>query len=144
MKFEKGFDGYVCPGDVITTTVEGFEIAARIEHDFETHIDDDNVHNVDQTVTCCNVEQRKALLAARESWLRGEWQYVGVVLSVARAGVVLDEYAASLWGICCNYPDGDNEYISDVANELLPEAVQAAETTLAKLCKSVKVSRGAP
>ena len=29
------------------------------------------------------------------------------------------------WGIEANYPDSDNAYLTDVANELLPEALDA-------------------
>ena len=47
-----------------------------------------------------------------KAWANDEWRYVGVVLQVSRAGIVLDEHAASLWGIEANYPGSDNSYLS--------------------------------
>lgn len=62
-------------------------------------------------------------------WCRDEWCWVGVVLSVSRNGVVLDKYAASLWGI----ESDAEEYLAEVANELLSEALESGESVLAKL-----------
>jgi hypothetical protein len=62
-------------------------------------------------------------------WCMDEWCWVGVVLSVSKAGVVLNDYAASLWGIESEAGD----YFNDVANELLDEAVEAGEARLAAL-----------
>ena len=42
----------------------------------------------------------------------------------------LGDHLASLWGIEGNYPSGrdnPNTYFLDVANELLPEAIEAAK-----------------
>lgn len=74
--------------------------------------------------------------AALKAWCNDEWWYCGVVLSVEREGVTLDEHAASLWGIECNYPTGDNAYLTEVANELLSEALEAGRAVLEKLCAS--------
>lgn len=63
-------------------------------------------------------------------WCRDAWWWVGVVLSVAKAGHTLDDHAASLWGIESDAGD----YFSDVANDLLPEALAVAEKVLAELC----------
>ena len=62
------------------------------------------------------------------AWKNDEWFYCGVILSVAIDGIILDDHAASLWGIEANYPGSDNAYLSEVANELLPEALEAAKT----------------
>lgn len=70
---------------------------------------------------------------ALRAWCNDEWSYCGIVLSVAKSGVTLDEHAASLWGIERNYPGSDNAYLTEVANELLDEALDAAKKTLAKL-----------
>lgn len=67
------------------------------------------------------------------AWCRDEWSYVGIVLSVSKAGVELDGHAASLWGIAANC--GDNGYLQDVANELLSEALSVGRKAVAKLCK---------
>ena len=65
-------------------------------------------------------------------WCADEWWYVGIVLSVHRDGVELG--GASLWGVDCNHPAGDNSYLSEVADELLPEAIEDARATLERLC----------
>lgn len=73
-----------------------------------------------------------------KAWCDDEWHYVGVVLSVWRADVCLAKHAASLWGIEANYPHTEaeraNEYLQEVANELLPEAMDEARKVFAKLC----------
>lgn len=135
--FTRGFDaGYVAFGDSIETHHNGYRIAARIEHDSDHGIDDDDTHNIDQDVTGCNAEQQAALLEARAAFFRDEWHYCGVVLSVTRDGVMLAEHAASLWGIECNYPGSDNRYLTLVAQELLPEALTVAEAAFDSLVAS--------
>lgn len=133
MLFTDNFDSFVCMGDTIELDVEGFTITARLEHDEQSHIDDDDCHNVDQSVTGCDDEQYATLLKNRQAWLDGEWVYCGVVLSVSKAGVTLDNHAASLWGIEANYPTGDNKYLRDVANELLSDAVEQGHAIMIKL-----------
>jgi hypothetical protein len=71
--------------------------------------------------------------AVMQAWRKDEWFYCGIVLSAAFEGIVLESHAASLWGIEANYPDSDNAYLSEVANELLPEALAAGQAILAKL-----------
>jgi hypothetical protein len=55
------------------------------------------------------------------------------VLSVSLDGVNLAPHAASLWGIEANYPDTDNSYLTEVANDLMPEAIAVARDTLTRL-----------
>jgi hypothetical protein len=130
--FSTNFDQFVCDGDSITCEVDGFEITARIVHDSDSHIDDDDIHSVDN-IAGCDDAQHATNMAARQSWHDGDWFYCGVVLSVSRADIVLDKNAASLWGIECNYPDGDNSYLTETANELLTEAVDAGRAAIDKL-----------
>ena len=68
-----------------------------------------------------------------KAWERGEWSFVGIVLSVYVDGFRLDSHAASLWAIDCNFPGGDNAYLQEIANDLLPEALARAETIRASL-----------
>ena len=70
---------------------------------------------------------------ALRAWCRDEWWYCGLVLSVYRAGVALDEHAASLWRIDLNHPQGDNGYLTVVANELLDEALDEGRKVFADL-----------
>ena len=88
-----------------------------------------------------NFRERFAQAQARAeavmgAWRKDEWFYCGIVLSVAFEGVLLDDYAASLLGIEANYPDSDNAYLTDVASELLPEALDNGRAILAKLTAS--------
>jgi len=129
--FVEGFDGYACENDMIQCDHQGYHVVAKIERDDHYGIDDDDCHSVDQEVTGCNDEQFAWLMHCRSEWGNDEWFYCGIVLSVFFNGVEIEEHAASLWGIECNYPqqDGktDNSYLRTVANELLPEAIEAAK-----------------
>ena len=133
-RFGKSFDKCACVGDALEVEIDGFEIVARIEHDEQSDIDDDDAHNVDQSVTGCDDDQQEKLLAARKAWSNDEWSYCGIVLSVEKAGILLDKYAASLWGLELNYPDTDNSYLTEVANDLIDEALDAGKAILEKLC----------
>jgi hypothetical protein len=140
--FTKGFDRYACDGDRITCEAEGFDVTATIEYDQDHKIDDDDCHPAEYSVevfgedTPENRAHFEKALAARKAWLADEWHYVGIVLRVAKRGITLDRHAASLWGIEVNYPGGDNSYLLEVANELLPEALEVAKEKLAKLCEA--------
>ncbi len=71
------------------------------------------------------------------AWCNDEWTWVGVRLSVSKGGIVLDEHAASLWGIesdSNDFGDDNYDYLTEVANELLPEAVKVGKTALVELC----------
>lgn len=66
------------------------------------------------------------------AWCNDEWCYVGISVTVFKNGIELGD--ASLWGVEMNYPGSNNAYLAEVANELLPEALQNARDNLAKLC----------
>lgn len=119
--FTQKFQAYVCPGDSITCEVDGFTIHATLHHDSDTSPEDYD----------CYSDSDKA------AWSRDEWFFSGVVLSVEREGVTLSDHAASLWAIDANHPDGTSTYLAEVANELLPEAMDVARDTLRKLCACV-------
>ena len=72
---------------------------------------------------------------ALRAWCADEWFYCGVVLSVSRAGIMLDEHAASLWGIEANHPGSDNTYLTGVAEELAEEARGAGREAMSRLCR---------
>jgi hypothetical protein len=82
--------------------------------------------------------------AVMEAWRRDEWFYCGIVLAIECEGVELDSTQASLWGIEANYPGSDNAYLSEVAGELLPDALAAGRTALTRLMASApaQASRG--
>ena len=127
------FDAFVCQDDSITVDVDGFTATARIEYDETYNIDDDDCHNTDQTITGCNDKQFKELLSNRQAWFNDEWFYCGVVISVSRNGIKLTDWDA-LWGIEANYPTGNNDYLTEVANELLSDAIDNAKECLSMLC----------
>lgn len=148
MTFTQKFDSYVCIGDTITCTVDGYTVTARIAHDETPDPPDERQDGFWPSLYPNNAgfigagngwrdrfdtAQAKAerVMAA---WKNDEWFYCGVILSVAIDGLVLTDHAASLWGIEANYPDSDNAYLSEVANELLSEAITEAKAERAQQC----------
>ena len=145
--FTERFSSFVCPGDVITCEIEGFTVSARI-------IPDDCPDPPDQRQDGFwpslykdapgfigpgnNFRARFAKAQAEaeaimEGWRKGEWFYCGIVLSVSVDGVELAPHAASLFGLEANYPETDNSYLTEVAENLLPDAMTAAREVLARL-----------
>ena len=60
-----------------------------------------------------------------------------------RLHIIVDSTQASLWGIEANYPGTDNSYLTEIANELLPEAIAAGRETLARLARHADAFEGA-
>jgi hypothetical protein len=147
MAFTERFQCFVCEGDSLTCEIAGFEITARIVRDDCTDAPDERQDGFWPSLykdapgfigPGNNFRERFAQAQVRaeaimEAWRKDEWFYCGIVLSVALEGVELDSHAASLWAIEANYPDSDNAYLTDVANELLPEALDAGRAVLARL-----------
>lgn len=73
-----------------------------------------------------------------KAWCNDEWHWCSVSLSVSKNGIDLDPYAVSLCGIEMNYPGGDNSYLTEVANELLDEAVKAGRAAALHICSALK------
>lgn len=122
--FTQHFPDYACPEDSITCDVGDFRVTAFIAFDPDYGIDDDDTHNPSPAVTGCDAEQQKRLMAARDAWFNDEWFYGGIVLDVEHIPSGLKRnHAASLWAVDVNYPGTDNSYLLEVANDLLPEAL---------------------
>ncbi|MFC2950799.1 hypothetical protein ACFOOP_02600 [Marinicaulis aureus] len=148
MTFTEKFDSFVCEGDSIACEADGFEIAARVVRDDcpdapdkrqdgfwpSEYIGDPGFIGPGPNWRQRLAESRAEAEAIMAAWRNDEWFYCGVVLSVSREGVTLAGHAASLWGVEANYPGSDNSYLTEVANELLPEALDAARAALARLC----------
>lgn len=146
--FKTRFDDFVCAGDTIEAVIEGFSVSARIVPDTSGEPPDARqdgfwpslYKDASGFIGAGNgwrerfETQQARAQSVMDAWRKDEWFYCGIVLSVSRGGVVLDDHAASIWGIEANYPDTDNSYLSEVADELLPEALQAARGALATLC----------
>lgn len=65
-----------------------------------------------------------------KGWSDNQWQYVGVAVTVARDGVILTgKYDHALWGIESDSPG----YLAEVANDLAPQALEAARAKLASM-----------
>lgn len=148
MTFTEKFDSFVCEGDSLTCEAHGFTITARLVRDDCGDAPDQRQDGFWPSLykdaagfigagngwrDRFDAAQARAE-AVMEAWRKDEWFYCGIVLSVSLEGVILDDHAASLWSIEANYPDSDNAYLSEVANELLPEALDAAKAELARLC----------
>ena len=148
MTFTEKFDSFVCLGDTLTCEVERFTVTARIAHDDTPDAPDQrqdgfwpSLYPNDAGFISAGNGWRDRLATAQakaeavmKAWKNDEWFYCGVVLSVAIDGLELTDHAASLWGIEANYPDSDNAYLTEVANELLSEALEAAKAERARQC----------
>ena len=148
MTFTQKFDAYICIGDTITCTVDGYTVTARITHDETPDAPDErqdgfwpSLYKDDAGFIGSGNGWRDRFAKAQAhaervmaAWKNDEWYYCGVILSVAIDGLTLDRFAASLWGIEANYPDSDNAYLTEAANELLPEALEAAKAERARQC----------
>jgi len=148
MTFLLKFDSFVCIGDAITCEVDGYTVTACIAHDETPDAPDPRQDGFWPSLYPNDAgfigagngwRDRFDMAQARAervmaAWKNDEWFYCGVILSVAFDGLTLDRFAASLWGIEANYPDSDNAYLSEVANELLFEALEAAKAERARQC----------
>jgi len=154
--FKTSFSSFVCLGDVITCEAGPFTVLAQVVPDDCPDAPDQRQDGFWPSLykdapgfigPGPNHRQRFAEAQANaetvmEGWRKGDWFYCGIVLSVSLEGVMLVSRAASLWGIEANYPEADNDYLTAVANELLPEAVAAARDTLARLAAHAQAMEG--
>ena len=148
MTFTQKFDDYVCIGDAITCTVDRYTVTARIAYDDPPDAPDERQDGFWPSLypndagfigagngwrDRFDTAQAKAE-AVMAAWKNDEWIYCGIILAVAIDGLVLTDHAASLWGIETNYPDSDNAYLAEAANELLLEAITEAKAERARQC----------
>ena len=147
MAFRERFDRYVCEGDSIACEIDGFRVTARIVRDDcperpdqrqdgfwpSLYINDPGFigpgNNFRERLAKAQAEAE----AVMDAWRKGEWFYCGIVLTIECEGVELDSTQASLWGVEANYPGSDNANLTEVADELLPEALDTARAVLARL-----------
>ena len=155
MTFTEQFQSYVCEGDSIDCTIEGYDVTARLLRDDSPDKPDERqdgfwpsldpkaagfIGDGPRPKERLEAAQAKAE-AIMQSWFADDWFYCGIVLSVSRAGVLLDDHSASLWGIEANYPDSGNAYLGTVADELLPEAIETGYAALARLMATSPLKR---
>ena len=111
------FDKYPLPGDSIVWRNGGFTLVARIKFDDATK---------PREVDCYSEEDIKR-------WEADEWWYVGIVVSAEYGGWLLEDPAASLWGLECGLTEDSGDYLSEVAAAMLVEELQVAKVELTKL-----------
>ena len=140
MSFKDKFQSYVCLGDSLTCEMHGYTVESRIYHDDTGDRPDQRQDGfwpsliktdagfigADKNLDDFMREQAKAQ-AIMDAWKNDEWFYCGVILSVKIEDVELTDHAASLWGLEANFPNSKNKYLTEVANELLGEALLAAK-----------------
>lgn len=149
--FRQQFPKYVCEGDRITAKLpSGFEATAYIVRDDcnDTPPERDDgfwPSRAPKDAGYIGAKSQRAFQRAHEkaaatleAWERDEWWYCGVCVVISKAGTQLTgRYDHALWGVDCNYPNPGrfrlNHYLRTVANELLPEALNAAEAKLEQL-----------
>ncbi|KCZ52281.1 hypothetical protein [Hyphomonas pacifica] len=154
MTFTERFQPFVCEGDSISCEVAGFEVIARIVRDDCPDAPDERQDGFWPSLykdapgfigPGPNHRQRFAEAQAKaeavmQAWRKDEWFYCGIVLSVTLEGVTLERNAAALFGIEANYPDSDNAYLTEVAQELLPEALDAGRAAARRFCAALETS----
>jgi len=155
--FKTSFSSFVCPGDALTCETGPFTVLAQVVPDDCPDAPDQRQDGFWPSLYADapgfigpgpNHRQRFAEAQAKaeaimDGWRKGDWFYCGIVLSVSLEGVQLSSDAVSLLGIEANYPGADNSYLTEVANELLPEAVAAGRETLARLARHAEALEGA-
>ena len=133
-RFPNQFSGFVCAGDCLQVEINGITFMARIEPDPFADIDDDDCHNLDQSITGCNEHQQRRLIEAREAYKRDEWFYCGITLHAQHIATGASwDGLESLWRIEANYPGSYNTYLTEVANELLASAVEQVQDKIREL-----------
>ena len=119
------FDRYVCVGDSVNWTVDGFDITARVEYDPDTRPEDFDCYSAKQIT----------------AWKNDEWFFCGIILSVSRNGVELSNRAASLWGVDCNFPSrrkNPNLCLSEICAELQDEALDCARKSAVRILSALQ------
>jgi len=146
--FTEEFQPYVCLGDNISVDIGDYTVTARIAHDDTIDKPDERDcgfwpsldPNAAGFIGTGNgwrkrfEEQQTKAESVMTAWKNDEWFYCGIILSVSIDETTITDHAASLWGIEANYPDSENAYFTQVANELLGEALDAAKIERERLC----------
>ncbi|MBN9347491.1 MAG: hypothetical protein J0I48_15060 [Devosia sp.] len=145
--FSKGFGRYVVEGDAIACEVDGFTVTATLYRDdcgdrpderqdgFWPSLDPQSAGYIGPKSKRTLARHWAKAKRVMDAWLADEWHYYGVSLTVEREDVKLvHRYEVALWGIEGNYPDDDNAYLGEVANELLDEALGMARERISRLC----------
>lgn len=72
-----------------------------------------------------------------KAFCNNEWAYYGVEIAVYKAEVKLTgNFDHTMWGLEGNFPGGDNSHFADMANDLLPGALDAARAKIEELVEA--------
>ena len=116
------FNSYALEGDSITWEKEGFTLIARLQYDTDTK---------PMQYECYSPLKIK-------QWKNDEWFYVGVIVSISKNGVMLDDSAVSLWGVECNYNKTSNKYLANVAVDMEDEVVEVGKREVERMVKALQ------
>ena len=122
MKFTEQFSKYACVGDSIRLRIsDDVSLVATIKQDDYERPSNSNVYSKDDVAR----------------WQKNEWFFCAIFLSLEVRRREVCDCLVSLWGIDCNF-DNDNSYLTVVANELLPEALDEAVEWLKDTAKAAR------
>lgn len=122
MKFTEKFNKYACVGDSIRLRIsDDVSLVATIKPDDYERPSNSNVYSKEDV----------------ERWQKDEWFFCAIFISLEVKRREVCDCLVSLWGIDCNF-DKDNSYLTVVANELLPEALDEAVEWLKDTAKAAR------
>lgn len=116
------FSSYACIGDKITWVNGESLLTATIHQDNYAKPEDSACYHEDD-ILLFNLDQ---------------WFYCGIVLSIEKNGIVIEDNAASLWGVECNFPGVDNSCLSEVAQELESEDIEVGKVELQRMIEALQ------
>jgi len=147
--FTKGFDSFTIDGERISCTVDGFTCYATTERDDNGAAPDERAEGFwpskdPESAGYVGAGRYPSEMAwarkVMQAWKDDEWDFCGVCVWIEKNGIRLTRpYDTALWGIERNYPvrrkgEKPNAYLREVANGLLPDALDQARDKLAELC----------
>lgn len=117
------FAAFACIGDSVTWTPpkknnpHGLILTATIVCDESTRPED---------FDCYSAQKIK-------QWQDGDWDFIGIVLSVHKNRLTLDDHACSLWGIERNYNAKSNLYFAQVCKDMQEDALSRGHEAIRRL-----------
>lgn len=159
-KFTQHFDTNIFDGESISLKVGRYTVTASINHDNNYDKPDHNDEGFwpnRSNYTTKNINKYYRDLGhakyVYDEWTRDNWWFGGVLMTVTTEDQdgeeieLVDGYECALWGIEVNYPVFDgrrrpNAYLREVANELLPQALEQADAAVAQRLKEMILGQG--
>lgn len=105
------FDSYVCVGDSITWKKDGYTITAKIENDDFTHPENFDCYTAQDV----------------QDWKDDKWEFIGLVFSVSKNGVTLDDEAACMFGIDCDFSAESSAHLNTICIDMESEVLEQAK-----------------